>query len=454
MRDTVTHFFLSLLLLHSFIPVFCQTKEIYLPPIADSQPQPVIVEDVIKLSKAGLSDDLIIQQIRSKTRGQAVDLSTEQLLKLKGAHVSDRVIQAMIGSTREAVQTPAAATTDHMATSTAAPNTAEPSTPAQARAVHADKSTAEQIFDLRALVGKTAIAQRMPLFEPGTYNRLPEKYAGQTVTIVDFKPLAMPKIPMNNQVLARLSAEQRASIKDAKGAGALILRFPDGTKADTGVILPSTLPNYLELTEPFDQGVAGVKSDTVASTSVALSHLTEKLSPAEVEAAINGAGIDHWVDIEDMGLMAAQGAQVPRITLYMPEAIIARQSRSAKNQFIRYEPSEEDELRSLTVVARGYAGKTITEGCTSITRVVLLSDPSGRTIGESYVSEPLDEVWRNNFGATDVCQALRAKFAISEVKGVRAAAPNGEFLVAVFSGGVRTKTYKVKTKHQSKLGLH
>jgi hypothetical protein len=51
------------------------------------------VEDVIKLTKAGLSDDVVIQQIKKK--GQPFDLSTDQLLQLKSAHVSDRVIEAM-----------------------------------------------------------------------------------------------------------------------------------------------------------------------------------------------------------------------------------------------------------------------------------------------------------------------------------------------------------------------
>jgi hypothetical protein len=54
------------------------------------------VEDVIKLSKAGLSDDVIIAQI--KKRPQAFDLSTDQLIQLKAAHVSDRVIEAMTES--------------------------------------------------------------------------------------------------------------------------------------------------------------------------------------------------------------------------------------------------------------------------------------------------------------------------------------------------------------------
>ena len=72
---------------------------------------------------------------------------------------------------------------------------------------------------------------------------------------------------------------------------------------------------------------------------------------------------------------------------------------------------------------------------------------------EAYLSEPLSETWRNNFGATNECQALRAKFSLDDVRRVRDAAPNGEFLVAVFSGSVNTKMYKIKKKHQSKLAL-
>jgi hypothetical protein len=57
------------------------------------------VDDVIRLSKAGLSDDVIIQQIRKK--GQRFDLSTDQLVQLKSASVSERVIQAMIEPTED-----------------------------------------------------------------------------------------------------------------------------------------------------------------------------------------------------------------------------------------------------------------------------------------------------------------------------------------------------------------
>src|ERR1035437_5037102 len=62
------------------------------------------VDDVIKLSKAGLSDDLIIQQIRKK--GQRFDLSTDQLVRLKSASVSERVIQVMIDPTKDPSPSP------------------------------------------------------------------------------------------------------------------------------------------------------------------------------------------------------------------------------------------------------------------------------------------------------------------------------------------------------------
>jgi hypothetical protein len=65
----------------------------------------------------------------------------------------------------------------------------------------------------------------------------------------------------------------------------------------------------------------------------------------------------------------------------------------------------------------------------------------------------MSEVWHNGFGATSECQALRAKFSLADVQEVKAAAPNGEFSIAVFAGGVNTKLYKIKQKHLAKLGL-
>lgn len=55
---------------------------------------PLTVAEVTKLAKAGLSEDIIIQQIRKN--GQAFDLSTDELIALKQANVSDRVVQVML----------------------------------------------------------------------------------------------------------------------------------------------------------------------------------------------------------------------------------------------------------------------------------------------------------------------------------------------------------------------
>ncbi len=262
--------------------------------------------------------------------------------------------------------------------------------------------------------------------------------------------------------MRRLTPEARAMIEDAQKAATILVQFEDGTQLDScGPIGPNKLSNYFELApgqtlQPVAQGPTGAPATLISSTVVTPKPLTQSanvLSDDQVKLALNGKGRDHWVLIQDMGLMAAQGNQVPTITLYMPEAVLAIRAEAAKKQFIQYKPSEEDKRRSLMIVAQGYAGKTITEGCTSITRVVLLSDPSGDVVKEAYLSEPLAEVWRNNFGATSRCQALRTMFSLDDVRKVRAAAPNGEFLVAVFSGSVNTKTYKIKRKHQSKLDL-
>src|ERR1039458_9867937 len=53
-----------------------------------------IVDDTIKLSKAGFSDEVIIQQI--KNRG-SVKLSADQLIQLRNASISGPVMQALLG---------------------------------------------------------------------------------------------------------------------------------------------------------------------------------------------------------------------------------------------------------------------------------------------------------------------------------------------------------------------
>jgi hypothetical protein len=89
----LSRLFLWLILLGMGACAGAQSNEIYLSP-ATNQSKPMTVNDVIKLSKAGLGDDLIIEQIKKK--GQRFDLSTDQLIQLKAASVSERVIAVMI----------------------------------------------------------------------------------------------------------------------------------------------------------------------------------------------------------------------------------------------------------------------------------------------------------------------------------------------------------------------
>ncbi len=58
------------------------------------QSSPVSITDVIRLSKAGLGDEVIIQKI--KKNGQAFDLSPDQMIELKSAGVSDKVVAVML----------------------------------------------------------------------------------------------------------------------------------------------------------------------------------------------------------------------------------------------------------------------------------------------------------------------------------------------------------------------
>jgi hypothetical protein len=305
----------------------------------------------------------------------------------------------------------------------------------------------QPIQDLSQLVGKQVIVQRVPLCQPATYTAV-LSYAGKKAKVISLKPSKIT--PLSQGVMNRLPPQARAMMEDAQKAATILVQFEDGTQLDTcAPVGPSRLSDYFELAPGQTmQPVASESPARITSLSSA-----DALSDDEVRQALSGKGRDHWVFMEDQGFMAAQGNQVPAITLFMPEAVLAIRTESARKQFTRYEPDEEDKRRSLMIVARGYAGKTIAEGCTSITRIVLLSDPSGSVVQEAYLSEPLTETWRNGFGATDRCQELRAKFSLSDVRKVRAAAPNGEFLVAAFAGSVNTKMYKVKRKHQSKLGL-
>ncbi|SPE44876.1 exported hypothetical protein [Candidatus Sulfotelmatobacter sp. SbA7] len=156
----------------------------------------------------------------------------------------------------------------------------------------------------------------------------------------------------------------------------------------------------------------------------------ETLSPAEVKAALSGSGSKHCVTLTDDGLMFAAAisgrgelAQEPSVTILMPDAIIAMRSMFARNQFLTYEPDAEDLRRSLTIIAEGLAiGSPSGPSCSSINRVVLLSDRSSGTTAEAYASESTNETWQNGFGASSQCESLQARFSLASVHRVQALA--------------------------------
>lgn len=56
--------------------------------------RPITVEEVIQLHKAGVSEAVLLTRIKQAKK--ALILSTEEILKLKEAKVSDRVVQALM----------------------------------------------------------------------------------------------------------------------------------------------------------------------------------------------------------------------------------------------------------------------------------------------------------------------------------------------------------------------
>jgi hypothetical protein len=322
-------------------------------------------------------------------------------------------------------------------------------------------SFAQEIQDPGQLVDRKVVVQRVPLCEPGTFTTN-LNYAGKTGLVISAKPSKSYKL--SPSMLARMTPEARAMLEDQQKAATVLVQFDDGKKLDTcAPVGPRRLSEYFELAEgekpaaPSAQPVsATTSSPTTGEAKAPAAPQVEMLTDDELKSALAGNGKDHYVQINDAGLMAAQGAfgTLPHITLFMPEAIIAIHKEQAKKQYISYEPSDDDRRRMLTIFAQGYIGKSYQEGCVNVTRIVLLSSPAGEVVEEANSSEAGAEAWANAFGATNHCQWLRAKFSLDAVKKAKAAAKDGEFYVAVFSRSQNTKTYKIKHKHQDKLALN
>ena len=90
---------------------------------------------VVKMVKAGLPESVIIQKIRTSER--KFDTSAESLIKLKGAGVPDKVIEAMLGP---------AAGTGTAATRTPPPAATSPSEPTIAHLVGSDRKPLKSVI--------------------------------------------------------------------------------------------------------------------------------------------------------------------------------------------------------------------------------------------------------------------------------------------------------------------
>jgi len=307
------------------------------------------------------------------------------------------------------------------------------------------------INDPGQLVGKRVVIGRgVPVCELNTYNADISR-TGKVATVLSVKP--GQHYTMSQSVINRMPESQRSMLLDQRHSATVVFQFEDGKKLDT------CSPMGPKALSEGSMGMGGLllapgETPVAAQPQAALTTpAVDKLSDDEVKAALAGIGKDHVVTINDAGFFAAQGAigTLPHITLLMPEAFIAIRSQNAKKQFLAYEPTEDDMERALIVFAQGYIGKTVGEGCESITRVVLLSEERGGIVEEAYYGENGTEVWANAFGASNYCQWLRAKFSMAQVQRVRSAAKDGEFFIAIFAGSTKTKTYKIKRKHQEHL---
>ena len=117
-------------------------------PVAAAQSAGTPVDQVIALKKSGLSDDLIIRAVaRDRLHG---DLGTSEMLKLKNAGVSDRVITAMM-------EGPAPASPAASAAPAAAPAGASSFAPAGTAAAPAPGSAPAPAADPRASMRRAAI---------------------------------------------------------------------------------------------------------------------------------------------------------------------------------------------------------------------------------------------------------------------------------------------------------
>ncbi len=140
---------------------------------------------------------------------------------------------------------------------------------------------------MKTLAGRKAVVQRMPFYQPGTYQLIPQTYAGQTVTIIEVKPSTMfAMMPtLTASQMASLPPELRQAYENTTTASTIVVQFQDGTKADTGAmpVMASNLPSYLEVVgDPVASSPAVVASVAAIATNPSASPVQAQTSPKQI----------------------------------------------------------------------------------------------------------------------------------------------------------------------------
>src|SRR6266436_5657065 len=103
----------------------------------------------------------------------------------------------------------------------------------------------QPIQDLKTLVGKQVIVQRIPLCKPGSYTTV-LTYNGKVAKIISLKPFHITRLP--EQTLSKMTPEARAMIEDAQKSATILLEFEDGTRLEScAPVGPKNLCDYFEL---------------------------------------------------------------------------------------------------------------------------------------------------------------------------------------------------------------
>ncbi len=194
------------------------------------------IEDVVKLSQTGLSEDLILTKI--KKNGKAFDLSTDELLELKKVGVSDNVIKFLLDPTQ--------------------PYTPVSSAPAAGPVISAEKSTAP-VKEYPA----DELASKVPL-EPGLYY-----FRGAVPIKIDIKILlgakqgaGLGKLMMKKGKVSAYLAGVASKTRISDSQRTFYMRLPEGKGMEEIALFVMDVKQDRRET---DMGAAGPKQELRAA---------------------------------------------------------------------------------------------------------------------------------------------------------------------------------------------